>query len=93
MLQCNICKYIAILFAKILNVRPIENEKGRCKENYSALACKNNMSPDCECQGFFKNLSVRFILELKMIYNIGNTNKVRKVAVSNPPITTVAKGF
>jgi hypothetical protein len=33
------------------------------------------------------------IFELKMIYSKGSTNSVRKVAVINPPITTVANGF
>ena len=33
------------------------------------------------------------ILVLKMIYNNGNTNSVRNVAVIKPPITTVANGF
>ncbi|MNS85825.1 hypothetical protein D3C86_1480950 [compost metagenome] len=31
--------------------------------------------------------------ELKMIYRRGRTNKVSKVAVTKPPITTVASGF
>jgi hypothetical protein len=33
------------------------------------------------------------IFVLKIIYSIGSTNSVRNVAVTKPPITTVAKGF
>lgn len=42
---------------------------------------------------FIFNFPLRLIPESKMIYSKGNTKSVRKVAVINPPITTVAKGF
>ena len=43
--------------------------------------------------GFTLSFLFKLIFELKMIYNKGSTNRVRNVAVTKPPITTVANGF
>ena len=43
--------------------------------------------------GFTMGFLFKLIFELNIMYSNGSTNSVRKVAVINPPITTVANGF